>query len=203
MLPLSDKQKEYLNKRKVNIIKGDWETVFNTKRNPPGGIGSILHSVNIPFLDTLSYIPREAFKHNTELEAIFIPKSINTIHYHAFYGCGALKDVIFENNSTLTKIGFQAFIYCSMLKSIKLPESLETIELGAFSHCISLESIVLPRSLRKIEPGIFDKCSNLKKIEYMGTTEEFNKLFKILPKLDHICTVNCINGQIITPISNK
>ncbi len=61
----------------------------------------------------------------------------------------------------VTAIDEQAFIDCTSLKSISLPEGLTTIGDLAFSGCTALESVVLPKSLRSLGSSAFSDCASL------------------------------------------
>ena len=59
---------------------------------------------------------------------------------------------------------FSAFVNCSNLVAVELPESLLAIENYAFNGCARLESIEIPSSVRSIGYGAFDGCSSLKQV---------------------------------------
>jgi len=64
----------------------------------------------------------------------------------------------------VTGVGKHAFIKCSSLTSITIPESVTSIGQGAFSGCSSLKSITIPRSVTSIGQGAFSGCSSLTSI---------------------------------------
>ena len=64
----------------------------------------------------------------------------------------------------LTKIGLQAFNYCTNLTQITLPEGLVVIQLGAFSGCTNLTQINLPEGITEIGKAAFSGCTNLTEI---------------------------------------
>lgn len=68
----------------------------------------------------------------------------------------------FEQDVTL--LNNQAFCYCTSLKSISLPESIQTIKQQSFRYCSSLVSIALPSGLQTIEESAFGSCSSLASI---------------------------------------
>ena len=65
--------------------------------------------------------------------------------------------------STLKKIESCAFGFCTNLKSITLPDSLEYIGEGCFGGS-ALESISLHPALKTIEDKAFYTCENLKSV---------------------------------------
>lgn len=56
---------------------------------------------------------------------------------------------------TVVAIGRNAFLYCTDLSSVELPNSLTSIRFAAFSGCSSLTSIDLPESVTTIEQSVF------------------------------------------------
>ena len=106
---------------------------------------------------------------------ITIPASINSLGYDpetesyegkggAFEDCKVLETVIFEEGSKITLLNRKTFQGCTSLKSIALPESIETIEYNAFIDCTSLEEIVIPDKVTTIGDGAFAFCTSLKYI---------------------------------------
>ena len=77
--------------------------------------------------------------------------------------------------SGVTKIGNGAFIYCSPLQKVLLPESLTVIELNAFRNCIKLTEIVIPAAVTTIGEGAFSYCSKMTKATFLGTPTSINE----------------------------
>ncbi|WP_300255954.1 PL29 family lyase N-terminal domain-containing protein [uncultured Alistipes sp.] len=86
-----------------------------------------------------------AFADCTSLRSIQIPAYVERIGAGTFYGCSQLSTVIFEPNSNLKIIGGinnnGAFTNCTALTTIKLPQSITSIETEAFKGCQKLIDI--------------------------------------------------------------
>lgn len=112
----------------------------------------------------------------SSLQSIIIPKGVKRISSGVFHKCIRLKEVIFEEGSVCEEIGQGAFMGCTKLKEIKLPETISKIGCSAFADCTQLEEITLPSRLLKNEYfiyithdincnlNVFFKCNNLKRI---------------------------------------
>jgi len=98
-----------------------------------------LQRVTIP--SSVKYIENGAFA-CTNLIAVNLPESIETISDDMFYGCYNLFAVVIP--SSVTKIGTGAFEGCKSLTMINIPKSVTSIGKGAFKDT-SLESDVLDK----------------------------------------------------------
>jgi hypothetical protein len=76
--------------------------------------------------------------------------------------------------NSVSKIGEEAFYYCTALNSINIPNSVEVIGRSAFYACTNLNAISLPRSLTIIEDYAFKYCSSL-----ISVTVDINKPLEI------------------------
>ena len=66
---------------------------------------------------------------------------------------------------SVTKIGDNAFSYCSGLTSVTIPNSVTTIGSSAFAGCTGLTSVTIPNSITSIGNYTFSNCSSLASIE--------------------------------------
>lgn len=106
------------------------------------------------------------------VEEVFIPNSVSTIEYGAFYGCGNLVKVTIEDPVAhpkkgllgLTQIGVRAFFACEALENIVLPKTVRIIDEEAFSKCSSLRKVVLPYGIGEIRDYAFSYCPKLSKL---------------------------------------
>ena len=141
--------------------------------------------------NTVTSIGAFQFYGFNEVTSIVIPNSVTKIEYAAFYDCSSLESItipfvgqyadgsgetnfeyIFGNSnipSSLkevvitggTSIGEQAFMNCSSLESITIPDSVTLIGFNAFMNCSSLTSIIIPDSVTNIENHAFFSCDSL------------------------------------------
>ena len=64
----------------------------------------------------------------------------------------------------VTRIGYEAFLYCDSLNSIVIPNSVTNIDEWAFSRCTNLTSVTLNNGITSIGKNAFMCCSNLTSI---------------------------------------
>ena len=88
--------------------------------------------------------------------------SVTSIESMAFMNCSDLTSVTIPNS--VTSIGQLAFWNCKSLTSITIPNSVTNLGESAFWQCKSLESVTLPNSLTSIEDGTFWGCDGLTSI---------------------------------------
>ena len=96
--------------------------------------------------------------------------NLSVLPTEAFLECTNIKSVILPN--TLTAIGTQAF-WGSSLVSISIPASVETIEGGAFCRCTALQTVTFEKGsqLKTIESSVFSGCTSLTSIEIPASVE--------------------------------
>ena len=69
-----------------------------------------------------------------------------------------------ENTYTVTSIGNGAFLMCSGLTSVDIPDSVTSIGNGAFSACYDLTSVDIPDGVTSIGGNAFEGCSSLTEV---------------------------------------
>lgn len=128
------------------------------------------------------WFPWNSFKE--EILKIVIEDGITSVGTNAFPDCPNLKTV--EIAGSVTSLGIQAFANCHKLeevhlseglknigssalggtaiRTIELPESLETIGCCAFGWCPNLESIRIPSNVWGLDRAVFEQCDNLKEV---------------------------------------
>ena len=99
------------------------------------------------------------------LEEISIPASVTAIESNAFVGCVSLETLTIAEHSLLETIGDSAFSGIG-IQAIDLTdcEHLTTIGANAFLNCTSLKSVLLPDGLQIIGSAAFSGCSALEEL---------------------------------------
>ena len=196
---------------------------------------SSLTSVNIP--NSVTTIGNSAFYKCSSLTSISIPEGVESIGNNAFEGCINLTSVTINNNVFVSEnrtsetsfctifgpqvtnyileddvitIGDMAFLGCSNLISITIPNSVTTIGQSAFAECSSLTSVNIPNSVTTIGTTAFQNCSSLTSISIPEGVEKIGYgLFRYCSSLASVTIPNSVtsietdafNGTAFTSIN--
>ena len=122
-------------------------------------------------------IAERAFFDNNKIEAVYLPKSIESIGESAFHLCTSLETVVFAEDGALKTIGKSAFRSCTALTSLTFPQSLERIGEGAFYWCNGIEGIYFAADsrLQSIGEGAFFWCTELSRISIPSSVTTIEK----------------------------
>ena len=74
---------------------------------------------------------------------------------------GAIEIPATIDGRSVTSIGFIAFMNCSSLTSVTIPNSVTSLADGAFQNCSSLTSVIIPDSVTSLGSYAFYDCTNL------------------------------------------
>ena len=85
--------------------------------------------------------------------------SVTSIGDNAFLRCSGLTSVTIPNS--VTSIGDGAFALCSGLTSVTIPNSVTSIGNDTFYYCSGLTSVTIPNSITSIGDLAFYRCSGL------------------------------------------
>ncbi|GMH60040.1 hypothetical protein TrST_g7689 [Triparma strigata] len=123
------------------------------------------------FLLNITKVGNHACYHAVNLVAVDIPEGITSIGVRSFSRCKSLKHIKFPKS--LTSAGYGSFRECSSLERVDLLHT-NAHELGdqAFLHCTSLREMKVPDSLQRFDDlgeshsgfwvaGVFSGCSKL------------------------------------------
>lgn len=89
-------------------------------------------------------------------------KPVTAINGSAFAGCSELKSVVLPD--TIDTISNSAFSYCSALESVTIPNSITVIDEFAFYGCTGLTEITIPDGVETIEWSAFAGCTSLETV---------------------------------------
>ena len=102
-----------------------------------------------------------------------IPNTIQSVEGQCFKAAKC-QNAIFE--SGIIVIPRRIFQDCTDLRTVQLPDTVESIESMSFSHCTSLEEIKLPESISFIDNTAFENCEALVACVVPGSySEEYCK----------------------------
>lgn len=130
-------------------------------------------------------IPTDYAYYSSNIINVDIKDSIERIGHSAF-DASELESISFGTNSRLTYISICAFRGCYRLRSIHLPNSLETISSQAFEGCKNLTDVYFGKNVIGMVGGdIFKDCPNVILHVYEGTkphryAKEHNIKFEII-----------------------
>ena len=111
--------------------------------------------------DGLTYVPYWGFSYCNELTSVTLGSGIRYIYMSAFRSCRKLKTVSFSDSGALRVIWGAAFMECTSLERIALPEGLRYLLASVFDSCGALSSVQLPSTLELIGGYAFYECARL------------------------------------------
>ena len=82
----------------------------------------------------------------------------------------------------VTAIGEQAFLNCSSLTSVTIPEGVTAIGNDAFFNCTGLTSIVIPDSVERIGNSAFCDCTGLTSVIIPAGVKSLGEFVFYLPE---------------------
>ena len=133
------------------------------------------------------------------LKSVIIGNGVTGIGVQAFNGCVNLESIDIPNSMTFLYGSYISqegslvimeggqFGNCRSLKSVTLPDGLNTLPTAVFEDCSSLKSIIIPNGCEGIGSGAFQSCTSLKTIVIPETvTTVFAGAFENCISLDSI-----------------
>lgn len=146
-----------------------------------------LSSINLP--ESVASIGIAAFRQCYTLSDIVLPNMVTTIEKDTFYGCWNLSKVVFPKD--LKTIGEWAFQY-TKIKTLDLPNGLQSIGESAFYENKYITKITIPSSVILLGNSAFSSCSSLTFVDIQGS----------LTTLSTGCFMNCdLLSTVVLPDS--
>ena len=97
------------------------------------------------------------------------------------------------DGASVERIGNYAFLDCTQLEKVTMPNTVTSIGDGAFMGCTQLEKVTMPNAVTSIGNSAFANCSNLKEVAFSNEL----KLIK-LESIEDRAFWNCNNLEKIT-----
>ena len=121
-----------------------------------------LHVVRLPNIKKLGNAAFWRGATNRVTDGLFeleLGNDLDEIPDSCFMNQSNLTDFIIPGN--VTRIGKNAFRYCTSLRHVVIPEKVKTIEVATFQSCTRMSYIELPSGLTQIKDSAFYNCSSL------------------------------------------
>lgn len=107
--------------------------------------------------------PTSPFSENKEtLNSVSVKQGVTAIGATAFMNCTNITQINLPDS--IEQIGTDAFFQCKALQNVYLSENVKVIGSSAFSGCSSLTEVRLPSKLKKVNSHTFSGCSNLMQV---------------------------------------
>jgi hypothetical protein len=133
------------------------------------GLSDVLSAKSIRFPNSIIEIGQYAFSMVMDIESINIPTSLIKLGDYAFQDCDRLHEIItpIKPNWEI-EIGLGAFSNCALNNIDSIIDGIKEIPDLAFYLCQSLKSVTIPESVNTIGMSAFLSCSNLKIITVLN-----------------------------------
>lgn len=137
-----------------------------------------IHKKSMPIFTHDDGVITNLTDYGKTLTKIIIPSeidgvSITAIGAQAFLECTNLISVVIPDS--VERIGAQVFSGCSKLTNVVIGDGVRSIGFFAFYKCSKLTSIVIPDSVESIDYFAFSGC-NLISVYYKGTASDWGRI---------------------------
>jgi len=96
------------------------------------------------------------------------------------------------DGKAVTEIGYYAFLYCTSLNGITIPNSVISIGTAAFGYCENITSVVIPNSVTNLGEEAFENCKNLTSATIPGSVVNIG--YRTFYKCQNLQSVTLGNG---------
>ena len=101
----------------------------------------------------------------------------------------------------VTSIGSYAFLDCTSLTSVTIPDSVTSIGDDAFCYCDRLTSVTIPDSVTSIGDHAFSSCTSLTSIDVDQNSTKYCSVDGVLFNKDKTTLIQCPAGKTLTAYS--
>lgn len=188
-------------------INGDfvkWQDINGNKitKIEKGSIGDVSITAVYDFYDvklrlnsddTFTVVGKQTEGNTVNIKSEYKGKKVTRIGNQAFIGCSSLTSITIPDS--VTNIGYEAFYNCSSLTSVTIPNSVTSIGNSAFCSCSSIMSATIPNSITSIEGSTFKNCSSLTSITIPESVKSIgNSAFEGCSRLTNITIPDSITS---------
>lgn len=151
------KQVNYLNEVNHLTISGVInDTDINTIRN------SMPNLVSVDLSEVnMESVPANFLYEKRALSKVILPNNAKVIGSEAFRYCSRLRDVVLP--SSLERIDYAVF-FESGIETIEIPTGVTMIGNSAFDDCYYLKTVNIPIGIKRLEERVFSSCKSLNTI---------------------------------------
>lgn len=177
-------------------------TLTNAEQIPYGAFSNCVNLTEITIPENTVSIGDNAFKGCEDLTTVNYNAADckNKNGVNVFGECQSLKTVNFgERINTIPNSMFRG---CKGLKDLKF-DNVTSIGTAAFAECTGLTDITIPNTVMEIEQAAFRNCSNLITVRYGGDEKDWEEIFI---DSDNECLTNAdilYNGEWETPVPQQ
>ena len=173
----------------ISVTSGNLSFILTTEEKKAITSLTLTGTINANDIFTIQGMPAltELDLTNTTITACSIPEIPGEFHanwfpgqfssYNPYNSKGLSKPLLksVKLPSTLEALGCNAFASCTGLTSITIPPSVSMIGYNAFGDCTSLQSINLPSSITGMDREIFGGCTSLTEVIISNSLESINR----------------------------
>ncbi len=184
--------KSYSGEFDINAMYATFKTptIYDINGQPvthtfPGAITEIAHGAfkewtnltDVVVPSSVTIIGSDAF-HNSSVISVDFSQASNLVDINSstFYKCENLQSIDLSNTKIKT-LGTSVFLECTFLSSVKLPDTLTTIDQTAFKDTYNLTQLTIPPNVTNIHKAAFEDYSSSSKTKILKFTGDFNSSF--------------------------
>lgn len=126
--------------------------------------GNFVETLDLANATSLTTIGEQAFA-ECPITTLTLPASLTSMGQFAFFNCTQLKSLYGMENTQLTTIPYEAFLYDPIATPLTLPEGLTQIDRYAF-YGSQFTTLSLPSTLKSIDMYAFDGAKKLTSVTF-------------------------------------